>query len=78
VYDMAAAPEVLQIFRDGKASEIAVEAPAAHQAELDDFARCIGAGERFARFTPAESRRAVEIGLEELRQVGGASPRPIT
>jgi predicted dehydrogenase len=71
VYDLAAAPNVLQILRDGKATDLPIDAPAAHQAELDDFARCIAAGEPFTRFTPAESRRAVELGLEELRLMRG-------
>jgi predicted dehydrogenase len=66
VYDLAAAPDVLQILRDGKAEEMPVDPPAAHQAELDDFARCIAAGQPFTRFTPSDSRRAVELGLQEL------------
>jgi hypothetical protein len=71
VYDMAAAPDMLQVLRDGKASEMPIDPPAAHQAELDDFARCVGAGEQFARFTPADSRRAVELGLQELELMRG-------
>jgi predicted dehydrogenase len=68
-YDLGSAPNALQLTRDGAMTELPVDPPTAHQAELDDFARCIAAGEPFSRFTPADSRRAVEIGLEELRAV---------
>ncbi len=44
-----------------------MEERAAHQAELDDFAACVAEGRPFTRFTPADSRLAVEVGLEELR-----------
>ncbi len=37
-----------------------------HQAELDDFAASSNAGQAAKRFTPAESRLAVEVGQEEL------------
>ena len=40
------------------------------QDELDDFAASINAGRASSRLTPADSRLAVEIGLEELRQLG--------
>jgi predicted dehydrogenase len=69
-YDLATSPNVLELYRDGKKEEIAMEDVSAHQAELDDFARSIAEGHCFSRFTPGESRLAVEIGLEELRQIG--------
>ena len=40
--------------------------------ELDDFAACLNAGRAPQRLTPADSRLAVEIGIEELRQLGGS------
>jgi 1,5-anhydro-D-fructose reductase (1,5-anhydro-D-mannitol-forming) len=70
-YDLAVAPGVLQLFRGDELTELAMPEPAAHQAELDDFARCVAEGHPFTRFTPAESRLAVELGLEELRQLTG-------
>jgi 1,5-anhydro-D-fructose reductase (1,5-anhydro-D-mannitol-forming) len=71
VYDLATAPSVLQLHREGTTSELPMEETSAHQAELDDFARCIAEGRPFTRFTPAESRLSVEVGLEELRQCQG-------
>ena len=41
-----------------------------YQDELDDFAAGINAGRASQRLTPADSRLAVELGLEELRQLG--------
>ena len=67
LYDLHVSPGTLQLYRGGRLEEVPVDPPDAHQAELDDFARCITEGRRFTRFTPADSRRAVEIGLEELR-----------
>jgi hypothetical protein len=42
----------------------------AYQAELDYFAGQLNAGKTPTRVTPAEGRLAVEIGLDELRQLG--------
>ena len=69
VYDLATVPGVLQIYREGALTELPMDGSSAHQAELDDFAGCIAEGRPFTRFTPAESRLAVEVGLEELRQL---------
>jgi hypothetical protein len=70
-YDLATAPGVLQLYREGELTELRVDEVSAHQAELDDFAATIGAGRTFTRFTPADSRLAVEMGLLELRQLAG-------
>ena len=69
VYDLATEPESLRLIRGGEETVLPLEAPNAHQAELDDFAQHVGEGRRFNRFTPANSREAVEVGLEELRQL---------
>lgn len=69
-YDLATHPNVLVVHRDGIREEWPMPEPAAHQAELDDFAQTVAAGRPFTRFTPEESRLSVEIGLEELRQIG--------
>jgi predicted dehydrogenase len=71
VYDLEVKPGVLQLHHKGKTSELAMEEPSAHQAELDDFARCVSENQPFTRFTPTDSRLAVELGLEELRQCRG-------
>ncbi len=73
IYDLPGAPDVLQLQREGKSAQIPLPAPSAHQAELDDFAQCIAEGRPFTRFTPADSRRAVELGLDELRQLSEAA-----
>jgi len=69
VYDLALNPNTLQCYRKGVLTELPVEEPQAHQAELDEFAACIDAGKRFDRFTPAQSRESVELALEEWRQL---------
>lgn len=65
-YDLAAAPGQLNVWKDGVNNPAPFDEPAAHQAELNDFARCVAAGEKFERFTPAESRISVEVGLQEM------------
>jgi len=69
VYDLALSPDVLQVYEAGRLTEWAMPAPAAHQAELDDFAECVAGGRPFTRFTPRESALAVEYGLRELGQM---------
>ena len=68
-YDLAGDAAVLHVIRDVKVESVPMETPAAHQAELDDFASCVAEGRPVTRFTPADSRAAVEFGLEELRQL---------
>ena len=46
-----------------------MDARDAYEAELDDFAAACAAGRAVQRTTPAESQIAVEVGLEELRQL---------
>ncbi len=72
-YDLAIAPGILKIYREGVLAEVRMPEISAHQAELDDFAQCIAEGRPFSRFLPSASRRAVEIGLRELRlaEMGG-------
>jgi predicted dehydrogenase len=69
LHDMAIEPDALFLIRGSETTRVPVDACSAYQAELDDFAAGVDTG-RATRITPAESRVAVEIGLEELRQLG--------
>ncbi len=68
-HDLAIENGVLQLIAGGKITMIPLPEPAVHRAEINDFAARIKAGESAPRISPAESRAAVEIGLEELRQI---------
>ena len=68
VHDLAVEGGALQLIAGGKTTVLPVAEPNVHQAEIDDFAARI-AGGTSPRIAPAESRAAVEIGLEELRQI---------
>ena len=68
-HDLAIENGALQLIAEGKTTTIPLPEPEIHQAELNDFAARIKAGESAPRISPAESRAAVEIGLEELRQI---------
>ena len=70
VHDLAVDANALQLLRDGKTENVPCAETSAYQAELDDFAACLAAGRAPQRITPADSRLAVEIGLEEMRQLG--------
>ena len=70
VHDLAVDASALQLLRDGKTESVPCGEVSAYQAELDDFAACLAAGRAPHRITPADSRLAVEIGLEEMRQLG--------
>ena len=70
VHDLAVDPNALQLLRDGQTESVPLDETSAYQAELDDFAACLAAGRAPQRITPADSRLAVELGLEELRQLG--------
>ena len=70
VHDLAVDPHGLQLLREGKTTSVSVGKESGHQAELDYFAAQLNTGKAPTRVTPAESRLAVEIGLEELRQLG--------
>ena len=72
-HDLAIENGALQLIAEGMTTTIPLPEPAVHQAEIDDFAARILAGESAPRISPAESRAAVEIGLEELRQITGQS-----
>ena len=72
VHDLAVDANALTLFRDGKGEPVPVAATSGYQDELDDFAAGINAGRAPHRITPADSRLAVEVGLEELRQLGGS------
>ena len=65
VHDMAIDAKALQLFRGGKCEEIVVEDGSAYQNELEAFAEG-RAGERIGM---EASQLALEIGLEELRQI---------
>ena len=73
VHDLAVDANALTLLRDGKAEAVPLTATSGYQDELDDFAACINAGRAPQRITPADSRLAVEIGLEELRQLGAGA-----
>lgn len=70
VHDLATDPQALVLRQNGQATSVPVGAESGHQAELDYFATEAGAGRAPSRLTPADSRLAVELGLEELRQIG--------
>ena len=72
-HDLAIEGGALQLTAGGKTTTIPLPEPAVHQAEIDDFAARIARGEPTPHITPAESRAAVEIGLEELRQIFGTT-----
>ena len=71
VHDIAVDANALTLLRDGKSEPVPVAEASGYQDELDDFAAGISAGRAPTRMTPADSRLAVEIGLEELRLLGG-------
>ena len=71
VHDIALDANALHLLRDGKSETVPLDETPAYQAELDDFAAGINAGRASGVITPADSRLAVEMGLEELRQIGG-------
>lgn len=71
-YDLSVAGGALRLIEDGKITTLPLDEPAAHQAEIDDFAACIAAGLPITRITPAESQRAVAAAIEELRQISGS------
>ena len=66
VHDLAVDANALTLFRNGKAEPVPVSATSGYQDELDDFAAGINAGRAPQRITPADSRLAVEVGVEEL------------
>ncbi len=72
VHDIAADANALLLLRDGKSEAVPLDETSGYQAELDDFATSINTGQASPRLTPADSRLAVEVGLEELRQLGVA------
>jgi len=69
-HDSAVEGGALQLINGGKTTTIPIAELNVHQAEIDDFARVAGGLTR-PRISPAESRLAVEIGLEENRQILG-------
>ncbi len=73
LYDLASNPDALILRRDGKDTTLPMPKPDAYAAQLDDFAACVGEGRKITRITPADSRLAVEVGLEELRQLADRS-----
>ena len=68
-YDLSVAGGAFRLIEGGKTTTIPLAEPAAHQAEIDDFAACINAGRAITRITPADSQRAVAVAIEELRQI---------
>ncbi|HEY3899697.1 MAG TPA: Gfo/Idh/MocA family oxidoreductase [Chthoniobacter sp.] len=70
VHDLAVDPQALHLLAGGKSTVVPVGNDWAYEAELDYFAREVAAGRSPQRSTPAESRLAVELALEEMRQLG--------
>ncbi len=70
VHDLATDPDALVLLQNGTATGVPVGTESGYQAELDYFATQAAAGCPLAQLRPAESRLAVELGLEELRQLG--------
>jgi len=69
VYDMASDADALHLLHGGADDRILIDTPSAYETELNDFASSVGTP-RSTRLAPAESRLAVEVGLEELRLLG--------
>ena len=67
-HDSAVEGGALQLIADGKTTTIAIAEANVHQAEIDDFARAVSRTGT-SRVSPSDSRLAVEIGLEENRQI---------
>jgi predicted dehydrogenase len=70
-YDLAINGGALQLTADGKTTSITMPDANVHQLEIDDFTARLAGGQSGAPIAPAESRLAVELGLAELRQLGG-------
>jgi predicted dehydrogenase len=68
-YDLAHSEPALRLHRKGETSVVPTDAHDAYQAELDDFAAACAAGKPTPRILPGDSQLAVEVGLEELRQL---------
>ncbi len=68
-YDLSVANGDLRLSAEGLVSSIEVETPDAYRAQLDDFAACVSAGRPITRSVPEDSKAAVRLALEELRQV---------
>lgn len=73
-YDLATDPsDKIRLLQGGRETLLQIEAPMAYHAELDDFAAAVRDGMPLTRITPAESRIAVEVGLEELHQISAVN-----
>ena len=62
--------DAMQLFGQNGARSIEVSGDSAYQLEIDYFLECISKGEMPSRVTPQESRLAIELAREELRQMG--------
>jgi predicted dehydrogenase len=71
VHDLAVDPEALHLQAAGKTTLLPVGNESAYQAELAYFAAEVAAGRAPTRSTGGESRIAVELALDELRQIEG-------
>ncbi|MEO8351926.1 MAG: Gfo/Idh/MocA family oxidoreductase [Chthoniobacteraceae bacterium] len=68
-YNLSVADGDLRMSEDGLLSSVEVGIPDAYRAELDDFAACVSEGRPITRSVPEDSKAAVRLALEELRQV---------
>ena len=73
VHDSASGNPSVQIISHGEQGdsieEITVGDESAYQSEIEDFIECLQSGRKMERITPHESRVAVEVVREELRQI---------
>ena len=74
-YDLGAHGAELRLAEKGNITTVPLPEPAAHQAEIDDFAAAIIDNRTEDRVPPIESARAVAVALEELRQVQAGQNR---
>jgi predicted dehydrogenase len=72
LYDLASESGALRLRQNGTESTIPLPNPAAHQAEIDDFAAQAVHRTRALRIPPGESLAAVRLAIEELRQVAAS------
>ncbi len=72
-HDLAVDPDALFLLRGSETTRVPVESGSAYEAELEDFVASVETGQP-TRLTPADSRLAVEIGLEALRQLRRSEP----
>jgi len=74
VHDLAVDPQALRLLAGGQETLIPVGSESAYQAELEYFATEIAVGRTPMRSTASAGRAAVELALEEIRQLEAWTP----